>query len=199
MKRTIILILFIQFGVVATGNAAALGMAKTTVNIGYGMGFSRLQVDDPDGDTETAVAFQPIRLIFSDWTESGNRIWLETYFQNTELRASETLIGQYVEHAGMRFQVQRNFALHRHFKPWFGVGLDISVSRYIRRHTMDDEGFLLQDFGSRSNNASGVVLSAMNQWRVNSEWDVGARIEQLIATQNAIDETSLSMFFLFKF
>lgn len=195
--RWLLALLFVFF--TSEADAAALGLPENTARIGYAVSMSRLTVDDPAGTTKAKIDIQPITLIYTDWLRSGGlRYWIEGYYTNTTLRASATDVGQDASRMGARVALQRNIQVGS-WAPWLGLGIDISRNRLTKRHTEDNDGFLLATFPDRNTTGMGLVAHVVSEWAVAREWDVLGKLEQVFAVSGGVSETSLSVGVLYRY
>lgn len=178
---------------------AAIGLPDNTARIGFSLGAARLQISDPVGDTQPVIAAQPLKLMYSEWLSGGYRVWLESYYQEASFAADETHIGQYFQQGGMHLSIQRNFNIAKYVKPWLGLGMDVSLGRYTQRHTKDDEDYLLELHADRLQPTAGALLYLVNEWQVSKEWSVGGTLLQRFSINNAVTESSFSIFFLTRY
>ena len=193
--------LFTSFFLLFSQNvvSAPLGLPKNTAKIGYGIGGAHISVDDPDGDTQGKWDVQPLTLVYSDWLVSGYRHWSEVYFYQTSLDPTSTSVGQDVERVGLRFSLQKNIRLNKSFAPWIGGGLDVSRVDYSVRHTKDSDGFLIESFDDRNENAVSLILNVMNEWTIQSDWSIAAKLEQSVAIQSDISDFLATVNLLFRY
>lgn len=178
--------------------AVAIGLPENTARIGYAAGFSRLAVDDPAGSTEAKWSVQPLTLIYTDWLSGGLRYWAEVYYHTASLDAGPGSVGQDVSRLGGRFSVQRSVNVGG-WSPWLGAGVAVSRDSYSARHTEDEDGFLLSAYPDRDETGFGVVLQAVNEWELSRQWDLSAKLEQLIPVSGGVSETALSFGVLYRY
>ena len=176
--------------------AGAIGLPETTARIGYGVGVYRLAVDDPDGPTQAAVSAQPLTLIYTDWLPGGLRYWAEGYFARTRLDAANGKLGEDVSRYGIQFAVQHNVRWGS-WSPWLGVGMDLSRNQYSKRYTVDSDGFLLNTYADRTATAVGINIHAVSEWALERNWDLSAKLEQVIPVSGGVNETSLTVGILY--
>jgi len=184
---------------VSTNSYAAIGLPDNTARVGFSLGAARLYVSDPLGDTIPVVAVQPLKVMYSEWLSGGYRAWVESYYQEASMAADESHIGQYFQQGGMHFSIQRNFKIVEFFKPWIGLGVDLSLGRYTQRHTKDDEGYLLERYADRLQPTVGSLFYLVNEWQISKEWNMGGSVLQRLSFNKAVTETSFSLFFLTRF
>ena len=199
MKDLTLVLIFVSVGLLSTNTNAALGLPETTARLGYSAGVARLDVDDPGGNTQSVYAVQPIKFIYTDWWKHGNRFWFELFYQEASLKAEENLIGQHFKRSGVNLLVQKNFLYNSVIRPWIGIGAGVSLAEYEKRHTMDDEGYLLDSFSNRKTGSVGILFSVVNEWQISRESTVGGSFLQRIPTNNAITESLFSIYYLVRY
>lgn len=180
-------------------NAAALGSKKNTAKIGYGVGSVYTSVVDPNLDSENAFALQPFTVIYSDWAIKDMRYWAEFLHHNTHLNASSNKIGQNISRSGFRVSLQKSVRIHKFWAPWFGVGADISQITYTLRHTIDEENFLLKSYSDRKSTALSVVLNASNDWAIERDLTLNAKLEQSIPVFGDLTQLSALLAVLYRY
>lgn len=185
-----------QLSVIGVVHSAAIGMPESTLRVGYGIGLGDLSIDDPNGPTASKRAFQPFRIIVTDWFRGDIRYWGEFYYQDVTLSASQVSIGQKVNQYGLQLSAQKNFIVNTRWSPWLGVGVDLSQNKYSSRHTVDGDGFLQSRFADRSETDLGIILNLVSEAELNREWEMGVKLEQRLTITDGIDQLSLSVFVL---
>ena len=83
--------------------------------------------------------------------------------------------------------------------PWLGVGIDVSHNQYSHRYTVDSDGFLLNTLADRSETALGITAHIVSEWALAQDWDLSAKLEQVIPVSGGIIETSLSVGVLYRY
>lgn len=179
--------------------ASPIGLPdENTARIGYLVGASRLDVDDPDGPTKASVEVIPLNLIYTDWLPHSWRYWTEAYYLKTTLDADPGDIKQNVTRIGARLTLQRNVDFGR-WSLWFGGGLDVSRNKYSRRYTVDSGGFLLNTYADRSDTAVGVVTQLVIDWPVAQNWDIAAKLGHVFSVSGGITESGLYTGILYRY
>ncbi len=149
--------------------------------IGYGIGAAHVSVDDPQGDTDTAWALQPLTLIHAARLRSGVRYWSELYYQAAVLDAATNRIGQDVAQFGLQVSMQKHLPLMPGWVAWFGAGLGVSQTRYTTRHSIDSDGYLLARYPDRRDTGAALLLNVISEWAVSRHWHVAVKLEQAVA------------------
>lgn len=179
--------------------AAAIGEFSTSGRIGYALAAPILFVDDPDGQTQTTYMLQPFNLVYTDRLVSTARFWSEVYYQEGTLDPTSKEIGQAIKRVGARLSIQSHLNLALPGKPWFGVGLQVEKENYSLRHTVDEDGFLLQTYPDRETLAVSVLVDAATEWRLSRRWDLSGKAAYAIPVNNGIAELAFAAVFLFSF
>ena len=200
MKQILILCFCVLSGITFSTNVnAVLGLPENTARLGYSLGIAKLDIDDPDGFTNTSYTVQPYKLIYTDWWQNGNRYWLEAFHQQTTIKPSEKFIGQHVKHTGVNFLIQKNYQINADIRPWLGMGMGFSVEQYSKRHTIDKEGFLLEKYSDRKTKSIGVLLNLVNEWQVSKTSTIGGSLFQRISLNREITESLFSVYYLVRY
>lgn len=177
---------------------AALGMPENTARYGLAYGYGEIDVNDPNGDTQTGEVSQPLNLIYSDWLPVGGRFWLELQYLTSNLPASQTSIGQHVQQRNVTAVAQKNFRLARYFAPWLGFGIQLSQAEYSRRHTITDDGYLQQLYDDRETNFVSVVINSTTDWDISRHLAAGIKLEQSLTIGNNLNSNNISVIFLYQ-
>ncbi|HEY5603131.1 MAG TPA: hypothetical protein VIM41_08495 [Gammaproteobacteria bacterium] len=186
-------------------HCAPFGLPVNTAKIGYGVGYAVVSVDDPDGNSKDEGAVQPLNLVYTDWLFSNSKLfsdikqWTEVFYFETSLDAVDNNIGQDVQSFGIRFSLQKSFRFTDSFSPWFGAGVDISRTRYTVRHTRDAEGFLLQSFEDRDDTGIAFLFNIINEWTLQSDWSLAAKLEQSIPLSADISQFTAALVLLYRY
>ena len=179
--------------------AAAIGASENTARIGYGFGFGSVSVSDPQGNVENDTAPQLLQLIYTDRWFQEYRYWGEIFVDDSEHKAGIDQIGQEVDRFGVRAIVHRQLHISDNYNLWAGGGLQIAQEKSTLRHTVDSDGFLLQSFGDRKHTSLALAFDVINEWHINSRWDVGGRLRYSLALGDGIDDLAASVVFLYRF
>ena len=121
------------------------------------------------------------------------------YYFDTSLEATSTDIGQNISSFGVRFSLQKSFRLTKSWSPWFGAGVDVSSTKYSARHTMDSEGFLLQQFDDRDEIGVSLLVNFVSEWVLHKEWSFAAKLEQSIPLSDGITQFSAMAVLLYRY
>ncbi|NOZ53764.1 MAG: hypothetical protein GXP08_11620 [Gammaproteobacteria bacterium] len=189
----------LSYIIINSVHAAPLGLPKSTAKVGYAIGAANVSVDDPETGSSTKWGVQPTSLIYTDWLVTDIRYWTTLYYLKTKLDASTDNTGQDATRFGVRFSLQKSLRLTHAWAPWFGIGIDVSRAQYTVRHTVDEEGFLLETFPDRSETTAAVVFSALSEWSLTRDWSVGLNFEQSLPITGDISEFLTSVAILYRY
>jgi len=178
---------------------APLGLPGNTAKIGYGIDYAFLQVNDPDGDTRPEWNVQPVNLIYTDWLFGDIKQWTEIYYFDSSLDASSNDIGQNINSVGVRFSLQKSFRVTTSWSPWLGVGVNVSSTKYTARHTVDSDGYLLQQYNDRDEFGVSLLINFVSEWILGKEWSVAAKLEQSIPLSDDITQFSAMAVLLYRY
>lgn len=199
LRKSLLLTVCSPFIMLSATHAAPLGLPKSTAKIGYAIGAAYVSVDDPQTDKAGEWAGQPLNLIYTDWLVTDIRYWTSLYYLKANLDASNGTAGQDAERYGLRLSLEKSIRLTRSWAPWFGIGIDISKANYSVRHTVDEDGFLLETFPDRSETTAALVFSALSEWSVARDWSVGLKLEQSVPATGDISEFLTSVAILYRY
>lgn len=168
--------------------------------LGYSIGAALVSVDDPEGDTEASWSIQPISLIYTArlWS-NGIRYWSELYYYQAKLDADPTNLGQDAKRYGLRVSLQKSLPVSPKYSLWFGAGVDISQASYTKRHTIDNDGFLLTVSPDREETIFAGVINLMNEWSISRKWSIGAKLEKSIPFEGDIEESLAAVTILYRY
>ncbi len=178
--------------------AVAIGAPEKTARIGYGMGVGIININDPQGNVETDASMQLFQLAYSDLWFQGYRYWGDVFFDSSEHKATETKIGQEIRRFGVRAIVHRQMYISDKYTLWAGGGLQLAQEQYKLRHQVDSDGFLVQSFGDRTQTSLALVLDMINEWQINTHWDIGGRLRYSFALGDGVDDLAASVVFLYR-
>ncbi len=120
--------------------------------------YGTLTVDDPDGSVDDGDDFSwELRTTF-DGNSRGSRTFVTFGSIDAEIDAGVNQIGQEIEGFRLGFGYERNFPLTSVFDVWLGASLNYSDLEFTNRQTIDGDGFLVNDFGSRDFSGIGATL-----------------------------------------
>lgn len=193
------IITIVCFLLTTSAGAVAIGASENTARIGYGVGVGMINVNEPQGNVETDTSVQFLQLTYSDQWLQGYRYWGDVFVDNSEHKATETEIGQEMERFGVRAIVHRPLYLSNKYNLWAGGGLQLTQEKYTLRHRIDSDGFLVQSFGDRTQTSLALVLDMVNEWQIDTRWNVGGRLRYSFALGDGADDLAASVVFLYRF
>jgi len=176
----------------------ATNQNHSLVQLGFGTKISRVSVSDDIGQTNKINSTQALSIYFTNIYKKNIRYLSEVYIANYAFEADVSHIGKEVSDMGFRFSMLMNKALFGDFSPWFGVGFDFSNSSYKKIHTVDNDGFLLDEYRSESKPSLGVLLNIMEKWQINSDLDIAAKFEYILPITDSVGGVSLGFIIFFR-
>ncbi len=195
-----ILLFFTMATVLTAGNAyaVAIGMPEEGGRWGYSLGVAHVTVDDPDDATRNEWALRPLSLVYTDRWLYNSRYWGEAFYQETALDAGVGQVGQQVRQLGARLSLQKSLALSSVVTPWFGVGVQLSHNQFHKRHTIDSDGYLVGSYPDRNDFHAALLLNLVVERRLNRNWDVAAKLEQVVPLAEGVSEFVMSAVLLYR-
>ena len=187
MKNAGLIVVALILFVSSSAYGAALGQPQRTSMLGYSLGATVISVDDSAGDTDA------VRL----W--SSVRYWSEFYYYQATLDAGLNRIGQDARRYGMRFSLQKSLPVTPKWLTWLGAGVDISQAKYTTRHTVDDEGFLLETYPDRKETTAAGVINIVGEWSLTRVWTIGAKPEHSFPSNGHIKEPLAAVTLLYRY
>lgn len=179
--------------------AAAIGMPERTARIGLLLGLMSPSLDPaPEGQLADDEPLQQVSLAYTDWRSRDLRYWAEAYYSKAGQRATSDRIGHNVAQVGGRLSLQKNFHAGT-WRPWLGLGLDLSQVRYTSRHSVDIGGFLVRNYPDATDTQAAVLVTLVSEWHLSRRWDVAGRIEQMLPVGDGLGGFSVSIGALFTY
>ncbi len=201
MKQGRIVGIALCLGCLLGGNshAAAIGMPQPSARIGLAVGVANMTVKDTESGTASEWVARPLNLIYTDLLFLSNyRYWAEAFYQDAVLPAATHQLGQRVKQLGARLSLQAPLPFFTTIDSWLGAGLQLSSDRYDRRHNLDADGYLAQQFPDRSEIGAALLLNFVAEKNLGG-LRVGVKAEQVIALGDGVSESTLALFLLFDF
>ncbi len=177
--------------------AEAIGQPDLTIKIGLGTKITQVTINDPEGRTRRVSKTLPTSLYLTDRLNNSTNYLFELYTANYAFEASDDYVGSVVRQSGVRLSFQKNLVVHPYFSPWFGVGFDTSYSQFKKRHTVDDEGFLIARYPNESKLGVALLLNIMQKWTVTPAFDIAAKLEYSAPLNQSVSGFSAGVIFLF--
>lgn len=193
-----LLFFFVSWIFTSNIQAAALGLPEFTAKFGFGTKISQVYVNDSQGHTAKVFAPQSTSIYVTDTLTKNSHYLAEAYIASYAFKAEGLRVGEIANQNGMRFSVQTNVRMNKYIAPWLGLGGDISYINFRKRHTIDDEGYLLDQYSDKSIPAVGFLVNVMEKWSVNPSFDIAAKLEYSVPITQTVNGLSGSIIFLFR-
>ncbi len=191
-------ILFLVLLMPVNAQAIAIGMPLPSARLGLAVGVANLSVNDPNAETGNEWVIRPINIIYTDELMASRRYWLEAFFQDAVLPASQYQLGQHVTQLGGRASLQRRVGTVSVGASWIGAGLQVSYDSFEKRHTVDSAGYFLKSYPDRSGGQAAVLLNYMFEKNISGR-DVGIKLEQSIPLADGVSEFTIAVSLLFDY
>jgi len=172
--------------------------SDSLVQLGFGTKISRVSVSDDIGQSNKINSTQALSIYFTNIYKKNIRYLSEVYIANYAFEADASHIGQEVSDMGFRFSVLMNKKLFEDLSPWYGAGFDFSNSSYKKRHDVDSDGFLLNEYRSESKPSLRILLNLMEKWRINSDLDIAVKFEYILPITDSVGGVSLGFIIFFR-
>lgn len=173
-------------------------MPLPTARLGFAVGLANVSVDDPVGETANEWLIRPVNLIYTNELLSSRRYWLEAFYQDAVLSASQNKIGQQIKQLGLRASLQQRLGADRIGYSWLGAGLQLSNDRFVNRHTVDSAGYLAQSYPDRSGGQAAFLVSYVLERKIYNR-DVAFKLEKSVPFSDGVSEFTLAVTLLFDF
>jgi len=137
---------------------SAFAAGKVNYSLGVNVSYASVQYEDDDGSTDTENLVFPVRLFGELQIDKINKFQLGWRQVDFDIDATEQGdMGATFE--GNQFDASwlRQVRLGRNFKPWFGLGVRVSMVDVTGKHLVDADGFLIERFEP----VSDTVLSGL--------------------------------------
>jgi hypothetical protein len=175
-------------------SAAAIGMPDQTARVGLMAGAMMPSIDaSADGASADGNVLPTAAIVYTDRLSARLRYWAEAYYQQAGQEATTSEIGQNIAQLGARLSLQRRVPAVLGWRPWLGVGLDLSQVRYTDRHRVDAGGFLSRSYADRTEFQPALLFNLVTEWNLTRQWDVIGRLEHMTPLQDGIGGLSLSL------
>ncbi len=178
--------------------AGTLGLPDNTARIGYAAGPAYVSINAAHSVPNQAWSVAH-SVVYTDWFLAGTRYWALLRYQQADFDAGVGKLGAHLTTYGARLSVQNNFRVTENFAPWLGAGIDLSRSRYSRRFSVDEDGYLVETFATRSVVNTGVVFNATHEWSLGRALHLSMQLEQLLSVDNRLRETALWTSLLYRY
>jgi len=127
---------------------------------GYGVSVGEYQVNDPDGQTQPTSDDSIVHILYMNQMSRDKRWYAEYYQITVEYEAQANYIGQEVKTKGVNLAFQKRFSFTRSIRPWFGFGVNLTSNEFTKRHTVDEDGYLVQSYDDRSDETLSLLIDA---------------------------------------
>lgn len=178
--------------------AAAIGQFEPTLRFGVGTKINRVSVNDDIGSSTTIMSNQSLSAYFTDWFVKDTRYLSEVYVANYAFKADVKHPGQVLSQQGLRFSVQTNPMTWRNFSPWIGGGLALANTSYRKRHTVDEDGYLLEEFENASKPGLSILVNIMEKLELTPNFQVAAKLEYNYPLVQSTEELSFGFILFYR-
>lgn len=182
--------------IVFTSGVSLPAQADDTFQFGLAPSLKNVMVRDPEGDSKTKTVGNVLNLVMMQDFRGDGRLFYELYYDSFSIDAGVSEVGQHVERLGTILAYQTRIRATRGWKPWAGVGLNISEDKYSLRHRVDREGFLAQRFPNLERTNYGVVANTTTQWSITKNWTAGVYFSYEHPIESGTRVLSLAAVFL---
>ena len=169
MKKTL---LFIAVATVSTTSYARndLSVSVSTTMAGY-------TYEDSDGESDSATFVIPITIGAEYELDRVNKLYASWRVIDEDIDATKSGdMGVTLEGSQLEASWLHKVRLARHFKPYVGFGIRTSFIEASSKHTVDDEGFLLETFESTEDTNLSAVFSVYSDWEISRDgWYIDTR------------------------
>lgn len=172
MKKT-----FAMFPLILVAPLALAG-GKMDYSLGANISYASVHYEDDDGETDTESLVFPVRLFGELRVDKINKFQLGWRRVDFDIDATPdgdmgaTFEGDQFD-AGWLHQVR----LGRDFKPWFGLGVRVSMIDVTGKHLVDEEGFLIERFEPVSETVMSGVAQGYYEFPIGrSGWFIDAGV-----------------------
>ena len=170
MKHSYLFVLFVVLMMPATSFARDW---KAGLMVGIGL----TSVDDPAGSTEIKADINYLNGIATIPFKRDRRIFTHIFYQDFDLNNSNNKISSSVKSLGINASYQWLLRFSRDWKPWIGAGLGFSQDDFTSRKKLDGDGFVIQRFADREDNAVNLIINASTKLTTWKMFDLGAHVQ----------------------
>lgn len=149
---------------------------KLDYSLGANISYASVHYEDDDGETDTENLVFPVRLFGELKMDKINKFqlgWRQVDFDIDATKQGD--MGATFE--GDQFDAVwlHQVRLGRDFKPWFGIGVRVSMIDVTGKHLIDQEGFLMQRFDPVSDTVMAGLAEAYYEFPIGrSGWYLDA-------------------------
>lgn len=134
-------------------------------------------VDDPAGSTELKVHPSYLNGIATIPYGRDRRIFTQIFYNEFDLDQSRNKVGAKTKSLGLNTSYQWKLRLSRQWKPWIGAGLGFSSDSFENRFLLDQDGFVMQRFLDREDEAINLILNASMTLKRMNFFDLGGHVQ----------------------
>ena len=163
------------FGLTKGAMASALGAPVSYEQVGIGVSLSWMSIDEPEGSADDPMVISPFNLVYTNKAFSDYNYWIEGFLQSETTDPSTSNVGQDVERLGIRASIISPVPTSKITGLWAGFGGYLARETYSTRHTVDNDGFLLESYEDRKETVIGIQAELMKTWSFRDEWDFALR------------------------
>ncbi len=145
--------------------------------VGMMLGTGITSVDDPAGSTELKLDISYLNGIATIPFKRDRRVLTHLFYQNFNLNNSNNKVSGSVKSLGLNTSYQWRFRFSRKWKPWFGAGLGFSQDKISNRKKLDGDGFIIQTFSDREDDAINLLLNASTKIKTWEKADFGVHAQ----------------------
>lgn len=196
-KQTHLFFLFLLC-LCSQSHAAAIGVIPSTLQIAWGSNINWVNVNDQNGQSDNKFSTQTGSLFITDWLSSNSRFLAELYTSNYAFTATGSHTGQQVNNRGLRLSLQGKTIGLKNLSPLFGLGIDLAYSKFSKRHKVDNDGYLIEQFEDISKPSYKIILNVMESWSWTEKIKIGFKLEYSIPITQAIHGFSSSVLLLYQ-
>ena len=175
-------------------------VVSAETHYGGGVSYGPSTVKDPNkstGNTNdlsiSGIMTMPINRNYSAW-----RYWFEVGYNSFELDATNMEIGQRVTSASFTSIAQYGFSVSPDYRPWIGLGVGVGLNDFVDRLTLDEDGFIDEEFKDRSVTSLFIVFNSGASLRKTQAGLVfGVSFSHKVPLDDGIESSTLDFFFLY--
>jgi len=167
------------------------------MQLGLGTNISQVSISDDVGETDKLTSVQALSIYLAHQLNQDLRYLSEVNISKYGFEADGSYLGQEINQQGLRFSIQKNTRIYSDISVWLGGGLELSNSSYRKRHTVDSQGFLLKEYENEVKPGLGILLNAMQKWRINDNMDIAAKIEYSLPVVQSASRLSIGFVLFF--
>lgn len=149
-------------------------ISTADTKVGLSPAVVMFSIDDPDGDTEDYVGFQPFGITTVHDLNNKYRVMAVFNYFDFEVDPSTSEIGQSVEGYHVGTIIQRIIRIARGFNFHAGLGVSYTAADFTGRHTVAADGYLQDSYDDRSESLFSLLGNISKEWEVSKSFEIGA-------------------------